>query len=114
MLTTNLKHIESVSQYQEIVKSGAKIAVVCGRMGPMCIPVYDVMSSLEAKYPDVQFYDMAFDSAVGMETIRSLPEVSHFSGLPYTVYFRDGKVAAATTSIQSKKQVKEILDAKLA
>jgi len=31
-------------------------------------------------------------------------------GLPFTVYFKNGKVVAATTSIQSKDQMMEILD----
>ncbi len=114
MLQTNLKHIESVAQFQELVSSGKKFAVVCGRMGPMCIPVYGAMESLEPKYPDVEFYDMEFDSPLGAKTIRSLPETRSFNGLPFTVYYNDGKVAAATTSIQSKGQIKAILDAKLA
>ncbi|MBU1069434.1 thioredoxin family protein [Myxococcota bacterium] len=113
MLHTKLNHIESTQQYQELLSSGKKIAVVCGRMGPMCIPVYDVMDSLKTKYPDVEFMDMEFDAPVAAETIRRLPETRSFQGLPFTVYFRDGKVAAATSSIQNKQQVKEILDAKL-
>jgi len=114
MLDTNLKHIDSVEKYQGMVKSGQKAAVVCGRMGPMCIPVYGVMEALEGKYPDVHFYDMEFDSPTGMKTIRSLPETRAFNGLPFTVYFRDGKVVAATSSIQTKQQVKAILDDKMA
>jgi thioredoxin 1 len=114
MLDTNLKHIETKAQFDELLNSGGKFAVVCGRMGPMCIPVYDVMESLQSKYPDVRFFDMVFDSEVGEQTIRALPEVRSFNGLPFTVYFRDGKVVAATSSIQTRQQVKAILDAKLA
>ncbi len=114
MLDTNLKHIDTTEKYQDLLSSGAKAAIVCGRMGPMCVPVYDVMETLEAKYPDVQFFDMEFDSVTGRETVRSLPEVRSFNGLPFTVYLRDGKVVAATSSIQTKQQVKAILDAKLA
>jgi len=40
--------------------------------------------------------------------------VRNFHGLPFTVYFRDGRVVAATSSIQTKQQVKEILDSRLA
>jgi thioredoxin 1 len=36
--------------------------------------------------------------------------VRGFNGLPFTVYFRKGKPVHATTSIQNKAQVKEILD----
>ena len=114
MLDTNLEHLDSVEKFQEVLKSGQKAAVVCGRMGPMCIPVYGVMEALRDKYPDVHFYDMEFDSPTGMKTIRSLPEVRSFNGLPFTVYFRDGKAVAATSSIQTRQQVKGILDSKLA
>lgn len=113
MLQTNLKHITTTEQFNELLKSGKKAAIVCGRMGPMCIPVYDVMETLESKYPDISFFDMEFDSPTGESTIRKLPEVQSFRGLPFTVYIRDGKIAAATTSIQSRQQVKEILDSKM-
>lgn len=110
MLQTNLKHLETAAQYRDALATHEKVAVVCGRMGPMCIPVYGVMESLESRYPDVAFFDMEFDSATGRETIRSLPECRNFNGLPFTVYFKNGKVVAATTSIQTKAQIKGILD----
>jgi thioredoxin 1 len=31
-------------------------------------------------------------------------------GLPFTYYFKNGQAVEATSSIQSKKQVKEMLD----
>jgi thioredoxin 1 len=114
MLQTNLDHLTTVQQFQDLVASGAKAAIVCGRMGPMCIPVYGVMEALRDKYPDVKFCDMEFDSPVGMQTIRSLPQTRSFNGLPFTVYLRDGQVVAATSSIQTKQQVKEILGARMA
>jgi len=114
MLHTNLNHVETVAQFNALLASGEKAAIVCGRMGPMCIPVYGVMEALGDKYPDVKFFDMEFDAPVGRETVRALPEVQGFYGLPFTVYLKDGKVAAATGGIQSKGQVKEILDQKLA
>ena len=75
----------------------------------MCIPVYDVMEKLEPKYPHVAFRDLEFDGPAG-HLIRNLPDVRGFAGLPFTVYFRNGKAVAATTSIQNRKQVTEILD----
>ncbi len=42
--------------------------------------------------------------------IRSLPEVRGFMGIPFTIYYKDGKVVKATSSIQTKDQVKSILD----
>jgi thioredoxin 1 len=78
-------------------------------MGPMCIPVYQSMIELESAYPNVAFRDFAFD-APDAQLIRNLPECRGFMGLPFTVYFRNGQVAAATSGIQSKEQIREILD----
>ncbi|MBN1772651.1 MAG: thioredoxin family protein [Deltaproteobacteria bacterium] len=113
MLDTNLKHLETKAQYDESTGAGAKAVVICGRMGPMCLPVYDIAEGLESKYPDVRFFDMDYDDPVASDTILRLPEVRGFQGLPFTVYFRDGKVVAATSSIQDKQQVKAILDSKM-
>jgi len=113
MLYTNLKHVESEAQFKELIENNEKVMICCGRMGPMCLPVYDLMENLETKYTEVQFRDMAFDSPVSM-VIRRLPEVRTFTSLPFTVYFRDGKVVRATGGLQSKAQVKEILDRDLA
>jgi thioredoxin 1 len=38
------------------------------------------------------------------------PEVRGFMGIPFTIYYRNGKVAKATSSIQTKDQVKVILN----
>lgn len=109
MLNTNLKHIESDHAFQELLAQHENVMICCGRMGPMCLPVYDVMENLQDKYSNVTFRDMNFDEPVA-HNIKSLPEVQGFSGLPFTVYFKDGKVVHATTSIQNKAQVKAILD----
>lgn len=114
MLNTNLKHVETVTDYNDLIATGGKVAICCGRMGPMCIPVYGVFEALQDKHPDVQFRDMDFDSPVGRETIRQLPQTRGFNGLPFTIYYNDGQVVAATSSIQTKQQVKDILTGKLA
>ncbi len=114
MLDTNLGHIDDADQFRALVANNEKVMVCCGRMGPMCLPVYGIMEQFESKYSDVAFKDMLFDSPVATQTIRSLPEVRHFQGLPFTVYFRDGKVVAATSSIQTKAQITKILDSELA
>jgi len=113
MLSTNLTHIESEDDFHKTLSENENVMICCGRMGPMCIPVYDVMEKLEPKYPHVAFRDLAFDGPAS-QMIRGLPEVRGFNGLPSTVYFRNGKVAAATSSIQNRKQVAEILDREFA
>ena len=83
--------------------------ICCGRMGPMCIPVYAIMEELKRTYLHVTFCDQDFDTpAAGF--IRNLPQCASFRGLPFTVYFKNGEVVAATTSIQDKNQIMEILD----
>lgn len=109
MLRTNLKHIASEKEFQEALKSNENLMVCCGRMGPMCIPIYKVMEGLEKEYSHVAFRDMEFDSP-DARVIHSLPECSSFRGLPFTVYFKNGKAVKATSSIQSREEITSILD----
>ena len=109
MLNTNLKHVESREEIEELLKNNTNVMVCCGRMGPMCIPVYGIMKELESKYPYVQMRDMDFDIPVA-SFIKDLPECSFFMGLPFTVYFKNGKVVEATSSIQDEQQITGILN----
>jgi thioredoxin 1 len=110
MLQTNLQHLFSAKDLEETIKSHENVMVCCGRMGPMCIPVYEVMDELQGEYSHVAFRDMEFDTP-DAAAIRNLPECSSFRGLPFTVYFNNGKVVKATSSIQNRDQVTQILDA---
>ncbi len=113
MLQTGLEHIESEEAFRQALEENDNVMICCGRMGPMCLPVYDIMETLTPEYPHVAFRDMAFDEPVG-RVVRDLPETAGFTGLPFTVYFREGKVVAATSSIQTMDQVTAVLDAKFA
>jgi len=108
MLQTNLKHVETDQDFEALISENENVMLCCGRMGPMCLPVYDIMEQLEAQYPNVQFRDMDFDGPAS-HNIRKLPEVQSFMGLPFTIYFKNGKVVDATTSIQTEEQVVSIL-----
>jgi thioredoxin 1 len=109
MLPTSIKHINTDQEFQQTLNENENVMVVCGRAGPMCIPVYDIQENLERKYDDVAFRVINFDGPAS-HNIKSLPQVRSFTGLPFTVYFKNGEVASATSSIQTKGQVKEILD----
>lgn len=109
ILPTNLKHIASDTEHAQVLADNENVMVCCGRMGPMCTPVYAHMLELQKEYPNVAFRDMAFDSPHA-HIIRKLPEARSFMGLPFTVYYKNGKVVHATSSIQSKEQIKAILD----
>jgi len=113
MLYTNLKHLESAADLEKAISQNENVMVVCGRMGPMCIPVYGIAEELEDEYKHVQFFDMEFDNPESY-VIRNLPEVRGFMGIPFTVYYRNGKVVKATSSIQTKAQVQAILDKEFA
>lgn len=109
MLYTNLKHLETAAGLKKAVSENENVMVICGRMGPMCIPVYGIAEELEKEYTNVKFYDMEFDNPEAY-IIRSLPEVRGFMGIPFTIYYKDGKVVRATSSIQTIEQVRTILD----
>jgi thioredoxin 1 len=109
VLQTKLKHLEAPGGFTDVLAENEKVMICCGRMGPMCIPVYRIMERLEKQYPHVAFRDMDFDIPEA-SAIRNLPECASFSGLPFTVYFKKGQVVAATSSIQTEKEIIEILE----
>lgn len=108
MLLTDLEHLETKEEFEKLIKDNEKVVICCGRMGPMCIPVYRALSDLRDKYPDIQFRDMDFDLP-DASVIRDLPECREFMGLPFTVYFKGGKVVKATSSIQTREQIEKII-----
>jgi thioredoxin 1 len=109
LLQTPVKEITSASELEKIISENENVMVCCGRMGPMCIPVYDTMEELEEEYEHIKFYSMAFDSPEA-GIIRNAPECRGFMGLPFTMYYKKGKVAHATSSIQNRQQITAILD----
>jgi thioredoxin 1 len=107
-LQTRLRHIHSETEFNEILAENANVMICCGRMGPMCVPVYAAMEILKERFPQVTFCDIPFDHPEAY-VIRNLPECRGFMGLPFTVYFKNGEVVKATTSIQTRDQVEAIL-----
>jgi thioredoxin 1 len=108
-LRTNLEHVDTLREYKSLLAKNENVMVCCGRMGPMCIPVYGIMEGLQEQYPHVVFRDMDYDGPAS-EAVAGLPECASFLSLPMTVYFKSGQVAAATASIQTLDQVTAILD----
>ena len=107
-LQTRLTHIHSEEEFNRVISVNENVMICLGRMGPMCVPVYAAMEILRDQYPGVAFYDMPFDHQEA-HVIRNLPECRGFMGLPFTLYFKNGKVVNATSSIQSQEQVESIL-----
>ena len=109
LLQTGLKELETAAELEKFINENENVMVCCGRMGPMCMPVYDVMEELEEERTNVKFATMAFDNPEAA-IIRSAPETRGFMGLPFTMYYKNGEVAHATSSIQNMQQVSSILD----
>ncbi len=111
MLMTGIQEIETISELEKIISENEDVMVCCGRMGPMCIPVYEVMEEMEEERPGIIYRSMAFDSPEAA-IIRNAPMCKGFMGLPFTVYYKNGEMVKATTSIQSREQIVSILDEK--
>ncbi len=109
VLNTNLEHIETESDFKQLLAENENVMICCGRMGPMCLPVYGIMNSVKDDYKHVAFRDMLFDNPHA-HVIRDLPECKGFMGLPFTVYFKNGQVVKATSSIQLKENVVNVLN----
>lgn len=113
ILPTNLKHVATASDHAELIENNENVMICCGRMGPMCLPVYDVMHKLQDEYQHVEFRDMAFDSPEAA-VIRNHPACRSFMGLPFVVYYKNGELVSATSSIQNRDQITTILDREFA
>jgi len=111
VLRTKLDHVEAEKELKKLLENTENVMICCGRMGPMCIPVYAIMEGLQDRYAHVAFRDMDYDGPAS-DVVANLPECASFMGLPMTVYYKKGQVVAATASIQTKEQVTAILDEK--
>ncbi|MDB4583258.1 thioredoxin family protein [Draconibacterium sp.] len=109
LLQTGLQEIDTATELEKVINENENVMVCCGRMGPMCMPVYDLMEELEEERTNVKFATMAFDNP-DAAIIRNAPECHGFMGLPFTMYYKNGKVTHATSSIQNMQQVTGILD----
>jgi thioredoxin 1 len=109
ILDTAVQEIESAQELEKIVSENENVMVCCGRMGPMCIPVYEAMEELEDERLNVKFFSMAFDNPEA-GVIREAPLCKGFMGLPFTLYYKNGKMVKATSSIQNREQITGILD----
>ncbi|MCD6321701.1 MAG: thioredoxin family protein [Clostridiales bacterium] len=106
MLNTNVKEIKSPAEYEEYVNNNDSLVICAGRLGPMCIPVYIAMEQMEKEeqFKDVKLLTVDFDTASAL-AIRRNEKCRNFMGLPFTAYYKNGKMVHATSSIQSRMQL---------
>lgn len=109
MLYTNLKHIETASDYARIVSETENVVIVCGRMGLTCVPVYKLAEELENSYKHVMFYDMEFDNPESA-VLRNVVEYYDLKNIPLTGYFKKGNLVEVSLGTQTKEQMLAILN----
>ena len=109
MLSTSLHEFETAAELEKYIKENENVMVCGGRMGPMCIPVCDVNLRSYRSRNNIKFAVMAFDSPEA-GIIRNDPACRGFMGLPFTMYYKNGKVAHATSSIQNMQEVTAVLE----
>ena len=109
MLYTSLNHIENKAGFTRAMQNNDNVVVVCGRMDQLSIPVYRNAAKLMKKYHHIRFYDVEFDNPES-EFIQKLPGIDSLVSLPITIYIKSGEVVKATSGLQSKIEMINILD----
>ena len=109
MLYTNLKHIESASQFANIIADYENVTIICGKMDPASVSMYRIAESLQTKFTHVGFFDMESDNPEA-RVIHHLPEVQHLNTVPVMVCFKNGEVACVQSGIQTKAQVMSAME----
>jgi len=108
MLYTNLEHIETAGEFTRIIEENENVVVICGRMGPLCVPVYRVVEELVNEFSEVKFYDMEYDNPE-FYFFHARPEVQNLEEIPFTILYRNGEVVKSVGGLQTKIQLKRIL-----
>ncbi|WP_010243414.1 YbbN family protein [Acetivibrio cellulolyticus] len=108
MFDISVEQITDALEVERLIENSNKLVICAGRWDPMCIPVYRAMEQIikDGQFQDTLLRVIEFDSEAASK-IRGLEECKHFRGLPFTVYFLNGKVVCATASIQSRQQIEE-------
>jgi len=108
MFDIKIVQIADVEEFDKVLKDSGKLVVCAGRWGPMCIPVYNAMEKIEmaGQFKDVLLRVVDFDGEPAGR-IRNSEECRHFRGLPFTVYYLNGEIVHATSSIQPRQQLEE-------
>ena len=104
MLYTNLIHLETAPDLSRMIDENENIVVVCGTMGPECVPVYRIAESLGKEFTGIKFCDMEYNNPESA-MLRTLFETELFTGLPFVVYFHLGKIVKITSGTQSPEQI---------
>lgn len=108
MLYTNLKHIESASDYWQIIRMHTNLVICYGRMDLHSIAIYNIMEEVQAEYPHIAFYDLEFDNPE-FEMVRTHYACNHKNDVPYVIYLQNATLIRITNGSQKKEDVTVIL-----
>jgi thioredoxin 1 len=109
MLYTNLKHIETVDEYNKTTSEYENVMIICGRMDPMSIQLFSVAEEISKAYRHIKFFDLEFDNPHTQQILRnSIAERSMSS--PFIVSFKKGKVVNVARGLKNKEQFKGMVD----
>ena len=109
MLKTHLEHLESEQEIKRVLSNNENVVICCGWNAPMCNSIYQIMERLQMEYPHVTFRDLDYDTNCA-QFIKNLPECALFRGIPFIIYHKKGRIVNITTCVQSRMQIKHILD----
>lgn len=109
MLYTNLNHIETSAEFQQIIAESSQVVIVCGRMGEFSIPVYRVLEDLQEEYSEVKFFDMEYDNPES-HVICNLFIDSPEAKVPFLLFYENGELAFRTWGTKTKEQIEEIIN----
>lgn len=108
MLYTNLNHIETSAEFQQIIAESSQVVIVCGRMGEFSIPVYRVLEDLQEEYPEVKFFDMEFDNPESSIVCELFADESE-AKVPFLLFYENGELTFRTWGTKTKGQIEEML-----
>jgi thioredoxin 1 len=108
MLYTNLKHIETATDYQQVIAENGQVVIVCGRMGEFSIPVYRILESLQGVYPQVKFFDMEFDNPEAKlvcDLVNDMPGAK----VPFLLFYRNGVMTYRTWGVKTNDELVQFI-----
>jgi len=108
MLYTNLKHIESTSQLNDVIEKNNNVVMCYGRMNHNCIPVFNALEQLENEIPTIQMYDIEYDNPE-FEDFKQSTHTLKMAELPYLIFFQNGAVREVITGKKDENQLRNII-----
>jgi len=108
MLYTNLKHIESTSQLNDVIGKNNNVVMCYGRMNHDCIAVFNSLEQLENENPSIQIYDIEYDNPE-FEDFKQSTRSLTMAELPYLILFQNGEVREVFTGKKDENQLRNII-----